>query len=182
MEMDLAAEVVAVDGPVLHVRFGSLSIAEQELLTTVLYSPADSWLGWGTMRKSDNPLFSLGYIFKLSLLGLGAIARGLFEQGVKRARGWIAASATRSAGLLLLAALAVRGVLAQAAGSVSIRSIHTVTHLEVHLFSLAWWTGLTGLLARAPWAASIVAVAVAFLLALCLRIRLRELARTRLNS
>jgi cellulose synthase (UDP-forming) len=48
----------------------SLSIAEQEVLTMVLYSRADSWLGWGESRESDNVLVSLGRIFRISMHGL----------------------------------------------------------------------------------------------------------------
>ena len=36
----------------------------------VLYSRADSWLGWGESRESDNVLRSLGRIFQISLHGL----------------------------------------------------------------------------------------------------------------
>ncbi len=54
----------------LRVRFENLTIAEQEVLTMVLYSRADSWLGWGESRESDNVLRSLGRIFQISMHGL----------------------------------------------------------------------------------------------------------------
>ena len=54
----------------LRVRFENLTIAEQEVLTMVLYSRADSWLGWGESRESDNVLHSLGRIFQISMHGL----------------------------------------------------------------------------------------------------------------
>ncbi len=49
-----------------------LSIAEQEVLTIALYSRADSWLGWGESRETDNVLRSLGRIFQISMRGLKA--------------------------------------------------------------------------------------------------------------
>ena len=49
-----ARHVVSSEGSVLRVRFEELTIAEQEVLTMVLYSRADSWLGWGESRESDN--------------------------------------------------------------------------------------------------------------------------------
>ena len=61
----------------LRVRFDDLSIAEQEVLTVQLYSRADSWLGWGEGRESDNVLRSLGRIFTISMRGLKATALSL---------------------------------------------------------------------------------------------------------
>ena len=40
------------------------------MLTIALYSRADSWLGWGESRESDNVLRSLGRIFQISMHGL----------------------------------------------------------------------------------------------------------------
>ncbi len=70
--IDLPATVVSLEGSVLRVRFEDLSIAEQEVLTLALYSRADSWLGWGEARESDNVLRSLGRIFQISMRGLKA--------------------------------------------------------------------------------------------------------------
>ncbi len=77
--IDLPATVVSSEGSVLRVRFENLSIAEQEVLTMVLYSRADSWLGWGEARESDNVLRSLGRIFQISMHGLKATFRSLFS-------------------------------------------------------------------------------------------------------
>ena len=62
----------------LRVRFENLTIAEEEVLTMVLYSRADSWLGWGEARESDNVLRSLGRIFQISMHGLVSTFRSLF--------------------------------------------------------------------------------------------------------
>ena len=53
---ELRATVVSSEGSVLRVKFQDLNIAEQEVLTMVLYSRADTWLGWGESRESDNVL------------------------------------------------------------------------------------------------------------------------------
>jgi cellulose synthase (UDP-forming) len=70
IETGLPASVVSLDDSILRVRFEELSLAEQEILTIVLYSRADSWLGWGESRDTDNVLRSLGHIFQVSMRGL----------------------------------------------------------------------------------------------------------------
>ena len=70
--------MVSSEESVLRVRFDDLTIAEQEVLTVPLYSRADSWLGWGEGRESDNVLRSLGRIFQISMRGLKATALSLF--------------------------------------------------------------------------------------------------------
>jgi cellulose synthase (UDP-forming) len=99
---DLRASVVSSEGSVLRVKFQDLSIPEQELLTTVLYSRADSWLGWGEARESDNVLRSLHRIFQISMHGLFTTFRSLFvtQKKNKAAR---TLPATSSAILLALA-------------------------------------------------------------------------------
>ncbi len=62
----------------LRVYFKDLTIAEQEVLTIALYSRADSWLGWGEARESDNVLRSLVRIFQISMRGLKATAQSIF--------------------------------------------------------------------------------------------------------
>jgi len=76
---ELRGNVVSSEGTVLRVRFENLSIAEQEVLTMVLYSRADSWLGWGEARESDNVLRSLARIFQISMRGLRATFESLFS-------------------------------------------------------------------------------------------------------
>jgi cellulose synthase (UDP-forming) len=66
--LDLPANVVSSEGSVLRVRFGNLTIPEQEVLTMVLYSRADSWLGWGEARESDDVLHSLDLVRKASFI------------------------------------------------------------------------------------------------------------------
>ena len=84
--IELPATVVSSEGSVLRVRFEDLSIAEEEVLTMVLYSRADSWLGWGESRESDNVLHSLGRIFQISMHGLVSTFRSLFTDKDKETR------------------------------------------------------------------------------------------------
>jgi len=72
----LPATVVAVDGSELRARFDHLSLQEDEALTMLLYSRADSWLAWGKTREADNPLRSLARILRLSLRGLAMAVGG----------------------------------------------------------------------------------------------------------
>ena len=72
----LPATVVGVDGSALRARFGPLSLQEDEALTMLLYSRADSWLGWGEAREPDRPLRSLGRVLLLSLRGVRLIFSG----------------------------------------------------------------------------------------------------------
>ena len=69
---EVPATVVSSEGSVQRVRFENLSIAEEEVLTMVLYSRADSWLGWGESRKSDNVhVTAWASVFLISMHGLG---------------------------------------------------------------------------------------------------------------
>ena len=102
---DLPATVVSSEGSVLRVRFENLSVAEQELLTMVLYSRADSWLGWGESRESDNILFSLRRIFSISMHGLVSTFKSTIGRSDKPKGKPGSVSIAQTSGLLLLAAL-----------------------------------------------------------------------------
>lgn len=110
---ELHATVVSMEGSLLRVQFEDLTIAEQEVLTMVLYSRADSWLGWGESRESDNVLRSLGRIFQLSMQGLNMTFKSLFtfkkKSPKKPARIPAAASMLALAALLGLGASTAKG-------------------------------------------------------------------------
>lgn len=106
---DLPATVVSSEGSVLRVRFEDLSIAEQEVLTMVLYSRADSWLGWGESRESDNVLRSLGRIFQISMHGLASTFQSLFTGKDRRTRKSPALSVVRPAIVFFVAAMLMGG-------------------------------------------------------------------------
>ncbi len=101
--------VVSSEGSVLRVRFENLSIAEEEVLTMVLYSRADSWLGWGEARESDNVLVSLGRIFRISMQGLASTFRSLFTDKDKGGPKSTSLSIARTSVIFLLAALLLAG-------------------------------------------------------------------------
>ncbi len=74
----------------------------------VLYSRADSWLGWGEARESDNVVSSLFRIFQISMRGLAQTARALFSnKDDKGDRPSNSLSIARTSGILLMAALAI---------------------------------------------------------------------------
>ena len=102
---DLPATVVSAEGSMMRVHFEELTIAEQEVLTMVLYSRADSWLGWGESRESDNILRSMGRIFQISMQGLVSTFQSLFTSKDKRARKSRALPAVTSAIIFGLAAI-----------------------------------------------------------------------------
>src|SRR5205823_3732983 len=66
----LPATLVGISGNTLRAQFDPLTLQEEEALTMVLYSRADTWLGWGETREADKPLTSLGRIIKLAFFGL----------------------------------------------------------------------------------------------------------------
>ena len=68
-EATIPATVVGAHGGVVRARFDPLTLQEEEALTMVLYSRADTWLGWGETREVDRPMRSLGRIFMLSMWG-----------------------------------------------------------------------------------------------------------------
>ncbi len=74
------ATLAGVDGNVLRVQFDPLNLQEEEALTMVLYSRADTWLGWGDKREPDKPLRSLGRIFLLAIHGFRQTIRGLMNK------------------------------------------------------------------------------------------------------
>ena len=106
---ELPATVVSSEGSVMRVRFEGLSITEEEVLTMVLYSRADSWLGWGESRESDNVLHSLGRIFQISMHGLVSTFQSLFSDSDKQASKSSALSIARSSVIIALAVLLMGG-------------------------------------------------------------------------
>ena len=106
VEADLPVTLVLSNGTTLRAKFNELTIPEQELLTVLLYSRADTWLGWGESREVDQPMKSLGRIFYLSFQGLKMTFVSLFfkqkPKAAPKAKGKKSAvSATRAAHMLL---------------------------------------------------------------------------------
>jgi cellulose synthase (UDP-forming) len=102
----LPATVISADGRSLRAQFDPLNLQEEEALTMVLYSRADTWLGWGEAREADRPLLSLYRIMQLSFHGLVHTFRGLMKNKKTPPKGRLATSV---APLLLFALLAAFG-------------------------------------------------------------------------
>jgi cellulose synthase (UDP-forming) len=88
----LPATVVGVDGRELRAHFDPLTTQEEEALTMVLYSRADTWLGWGESRDVDRPLTSMWRILQISIFGLNRTARGMMSQRKAAPKGKMATS------------------------------------------------------------------------------------------
>ena len=101
-DASLPGTVVSADERSIRTQFDPLTLQEEEALTMVLYSRADTWLGWGEARETDHPLRSLAHIFRISLHGLSITVRGLMKTKKTTPKGRLAATA---APLLLIAML-----------------------------------------------------------------------------
>jgi cellulose synthase (UDP-forming) len=62
----LPATLIGIEGNTLRAQFAPLTLQEEEALTMVLYSRADTWLGWGEAREADHPLTSFRRIVQLA--------------------------------------------------------------------------------------------------------------------
>jgi hypothetical protein len=69
-DASLPATVVRVEDESLRAQFDALSLADEEALTMVLYSRADTWLGWDESRELDHPVRSFARIVRLAVRGL----------------------------------------------------------------------------------------------------------------
>ena len=80
-------------------------MAEQEVLTMVLYSRADSWLGWGEAREADDVMRSMGRIFQISFVGLAHTFQSVFGGQNRKRKKAAALSVARPMVLFVLASL-----------------------------------------------------------------------------
>jgi cellulose synthase (UDP-forming) len=132
----LPATVVGVSGNVLRAQFDPLSLHEEEALTMVLYSRADSWLGWGESREADRPFKSLARIFQLSIHGFSETIRGLMKtRKTPPPKGRLATSIVP---LLLLA------VLTTSVGRAQVQSRTSAQHSSIGQISQDGPSALTG--------------------------------------
>jgi cellulose synthase (UDP-forming) len=99
----LPARVIGVDGTSLRAQFESLSLDQEQALTMVLYSRADTWLVWDEAREPDRPLRSLGRVVRLALRGLVHLVLGPADHSRRSPK---TRFATSIAPLLLLGAIA----------------------------------------------------------------------------
>ena len=172
-DASLPATVVCVEEDSLRAQFDALSLAEDEALTMVLYSRADTWLGWDESRERDHPVRSFARIVRLAL-------RGLWQTIVPGRRSRDGGSLMTSIAPLLIAAVLLPAW-ARAAGQES----HPVTSAaslpefyRIHVLPV--WGRATVLATQYPWAVLILVVLQTFLIAVLLRAALRRRARERL--
>jgi cellulose synthase (UDP-forming) len=107
-DASLPATVISATGGSLRAQFDPLTLQEEEALTMVLYSRADTWLGWGEAREADRPLTSLARIFRLSFHGLSQTTRGLMNSKKRMPKGRLATTIVPLL-LFVLCAGSVRG-------------------------------------------------------------------------
>jgi len=98
----LPATLVGINGNIIRAQFGPLTLEEEEALAMVLYSRADTWLGWGETRDADKPLTSLSRILRLALHSFAKVITSLAKSNHKAPERKLV---TSIAPLLLLMAL-----------------------------------------------------------------------------
>ena len=80
-ECSYSGEVVSRADLEIRIKFGPMTIAQEESLIKLIYSRADTWLSWRENRDIDRPLSSLLLIGMIACRGLLLAARGLFSNG-----------------------------------------------------------------------------------------------------
>jgi cellulose synthase (UDP-forming) len=104
----LPATIIGKDATMLRAQFDPLTLREEEALTMILYSHADTWLGWGEGREADRPLRSMGRIVRISLHGLWQTLRGFGSEKKKEPKGRLATSVAPMVLLAMLAGITTR--------------------------------------------------------------------------
>ena len=61
---------IGISSNILRVQFDPLTLQEEEALAMILYSRADTWLGWREFPEPDKPISSLRKIIRLSFNGI----------------------------------------------------------------------------------------------------------------
>ena len=118
-DASLPATIVSADARTIRAQFDPLNLQEEEALTMVLYSRADTWLGWGESREVDKPLVSLWRILQLSVHGLNQTFRGLMSNRRTPAKGRLANSVAPLVLFLLLFGLTVGAAAQFSSGTIA---------------------------------------------------------------
>ena len=118
-DAEFPVTVVSCDGRGLRVRFDPLTIEEEEMLTMVLYSRADNWLGWGESREADQPLKSLAQICAISIRGLLALVSAFTTRPTKKKKKKKSALPAKGAAAVIFIALLMGLATAHAAQTTS---------------------------------------------------------------
>ncbi len=83
-EIVLPATVVDALPRALRVHFDPLTLKEEEALAMILFSPADTWVGWGPAQEPDRLLKSFGRVLGLAAKGLGSVATAVVRPAAIR--------------------------------------------------------------------------------------------------
>ena len=126
-DASLPATIISATGGSLRAQFDPLTLQEEEALTMVLYSRADTWLGWGEAREADRPLTSLGRIFQLSYHGLSQTIRGLMKTKKSPPKGRLATTIAPVILFALVAGLVSRTAVGQTTGAPASSSVVAAT-------------------------------------------------------
>ena len=94
-----------MSGKNLRLKYEPLSIEEEELLTLVLYSRADTWLSRSERRQKDRPLHSFARLVQLSVRGVGYAMLALVPRR-KKSEKVAAAARAQTAGIIIALLLA----------------------------------------------------------------------------
>jgi cellulose synthase (UDP-forming) len=121
----LPAQVVDSNGTKLRFQYRQLTLEQEEALTIVLYSRADSWLTEDHPR--DRPLKSLAMIVRLSLRGMRYSFTGFLPSRKSRS---VAQGAEITAALLLCLLLPIRIHAQKVKDTEPVRSFHNVISLS----------------------------------------------------
>ncbi len=100
--VEFPSTVVSTEGLKLQLQYENLSLEEEELLTLVLFSGADTWLSRSENREFDRPLRSFTRLARLSVHGVRYALLSLVPR--KKLRKELASAGAR-AGTILLAIL-----------------------------------------------------------------------------
>ena len=103
------ATLVSLDGKNLRLKYEPLSIEEEELMTLVLYSRADTWLSRSERRQKDRPLHSFARLVQLSIRGVGYAMLALVPKRKKSDK--VAAAARAQTASIIIALLLAGGAL-----------------------------------------------------------------------
>jgi cellulose synthase (UDP-forming) len=103
-EAFFSARIVSMSGINIRLKHEPLSMEEEELLTLVLYSGADTWLSRAEHREPDRPLRSFGRLVRLSVRGVGHALGAIIPK--RKSPEMAVARAGAGAAAVLLAVLA----------------------------------------------------------------------------
>ncbi len=95
------ATVVGAEGMKLRMKFDELTLEEEEMLTLVLFSGADTWLSHLENRQIDRPLRSFARLVRLSVRGIRYALASLIPKS-KAQRAAVSASAELTMFLLAI--------------------------------------------------------------------------------